>query len=386
MKARTQSDVGVIGYGQSTYYKKTDRTLFSILAEAARKTLDSAGIAKSEIDGFALASFLSPPDNAVTIAETFGIEVSYANFFTAGGAGSISAVLDAIRAIEAGQANLVLVLAGDVYDVDIHYRLSSTFNDAITNYSYPHGHGGPNGFFGIIQRKHMERFGTRREQLGKIAVGQRRSAQLNGNALLRGPMTIDDYMNARPIAEPIHLYDCVLPCTGAEAVLIGPLDRAAPGKGIRVLSGYEKHNHPAGECSPLSAGWTTFRDRLYDDAGYGPSEMQFVQAYDDYPIMVAIQLEDLGFCAKGEVGAFLDGHQLAFDGDFPVNTGGGQLSCGQSAAGGGMIGLFEACCQLRGEAGARQVRDVRRGLVSGFGMVGYGHGLGASATILEVAR
>jgi acetyl-CoA acetyltransferase len=379
-------EVGIIGIGQSKYYKKTDRTLFSILGEAARNTLDNAGVSKSEIDGFALASFLSPPDNAVTVAETFGISVSFASFFTAGGAGSLSAVMAAIDAVERGKANYVLVLAGDVVDVDLHYKLMSNFNDAITNYTYPAGHGGANGFFGIIQRKHMEKYGTRREDLGRIAVGQRRSATLNENALLRGPMTIDDYMNCRPIAEPIHLYDCVLPCSGAEAVLIGPLDRAPKGKGIRMLSGYERHNHPVLEVSPLNGGWETFQERLWHDAGFGPKDMQFVQAYDDYPIMVAIQLEDLGFCKKGEVSRFLADNTMAFDGSFPVNTGGGQLSCGQSSAGGGMIGLFEACAQIRNEVGERQVIGAERGLVAGFGMVGYGHGLGASAMVVEKAQ
>jgi len=111
--------------------------------------------------------------------------------------------------------------------------------------------------------------------------------------------------------------------------------------------------------------------------------MQFVQAYDDYPIMVAIQLEDLGFCAKGEVGKFLTSHRLTFDGDVPLNTGGGQLSCGQTGGGGGMIGLTEAVRQLRGEGGARQVAKASRGLVSGYGMVAYGHGLSSSALVLE---
>jgi acetyl-CoA acetyltransferase len=208
---------------------------------------------------------------------------------------------------------------------------------------------------------------------------------LNENALLRSPMTMDDYLNARMIADPLRLYDCVLPCIGAEAVLVTALDRVPKEKRVRVLSGYEQHNYPPGEIAPLEGGWALFRDRLYADAGYGPKDMQFVQSYDDYPIMVAIQLEDLGFSAKGEIGPFLGRHDMAWNGSFPVNTGGGQLSCGQTGAGGGMIGLWEAVCQLRGEAGARQIPGVSRGLVAGYGMVGYGHGLGASAVILEKA-
>jgi len=376
------SDIGIIGYGQSVYVKRTDRTLLSFLAEAARNALASAGVAKQELDGLAVSSFELPPDNAVTLAEQFGISVSWAYLGTAGGAGPVASVIAAKRAIEAGQATLALCLAGDNYDVGGHYRLMDNFNRALKNYATPHGFGGANGLFGIIQRKHMETYGTRPEQLGRISVGQRASAVLNDNALLRTPLTLDDYLTARIIADPLRLYDCVLPCAGAEAVIVGPLDRAPAGKGVRILSGYERHNHPPGEPAPLRGGWELFRDALWRDAGYEPHDMDFVQAYDDYPIMVAIQLEDLGFCAKGEVGAFLGRHDFAWNGSLPLNTGGGQLSCGQAGAGGGMIGLVEGVRQLRQEAGRRQVK-ARRGLVSGYGMVGYGHGLSTSSIVME---
>jgi acetyl-CoA acetyltransferase len=380
-----RDDIGIIGFGQSVYVKKTDRSLFSFLAEATRLAMASAGVAKAAIDGLSVCSFELPPDNAVTLAEQFGLSVSWAYLGTAGGAGPVAAVLNAVRAIEAGQASTVLCIAGDNYDVSGHYRLMDNFNRALKNYATPHGFGGANGLFGIIQRKHMQTYGTRLEQLGRISVGQRASAGLNDNALLRAPMTLDDYLSSRMIADPLRLYDCVLPCAGAEAVIVGKLADAPDGKGIKVLAGYEHHNHPPGEPAPLRGGWEVFRDALWRDAGYSPTDMDFVQAYDDYPIMVAIQLEDLGFCRKGEVGAFLEQHDFSWAGSLPLNTGGGQLSCGQSGAGGGMIGLTEAVRQLRGEAGERQVAGARRGLVSGYGMVGYGHGLSTSAMVLECA-
>ena len=378
--------IGIIGYGQSVYAKKTDRSLFAFLAEAARQAMQSAGVRKASIDGIAACSFELPPDNAVTLAEQFGMSVSWAYLGTAGGAGPVASVLNAVRAIEAGQAHTVLCVAGDNYDVAGHFRLMDNFNRALKNYGTPHGFGGANGLFGIIQRKHMQTYGTRPEQLGRIAVGQRASAGLNDNALLRAPMTLDDYLASRMIADPLRLYDCVLPCAGAEAVIVGNLADAPDGKGIKVLAGYEHHNHPVGEPAPLRGGWELYRDALWRDAGYAPTDMDFVQAYDDYPIMVAIQFEDLGFCRKGEVGAFLERHDFSWAGSLPLNTGGGQLSCGQSGAGGGMIGLTEAVRQLRQEAGDRQVRGARRGLVSGYGMVGYGHGLSTSAMVLECDR
>lgn len=384
-RARAQ-EVGILGYAESAYEKKTTRTLIAMLAEVARNALASAGVSRGEVDGIAVSSFVLPPDNAVTLAEQLGIPVSWAYFGTAGGAGPVASVINAIRAVEANHAKLVLCLAADNYDVAGHYRLMDFFNRALINYGTPNGFGGANGLFGIVQRKHMEVFGTRREQLGRIAVGQRARARLNPNALLRGPMTIEDYLDARVIADPIRLYDCVLPCAGADAVLVGPLDRARLGKGIRVLSGYEQHNHPPGEIAPVRGGWELFRDRLWANAGRGPEDMDFVQAYDDYPIMVAIQLEDHGFCGKGEVGAFLARHDFSFEGSFPLNTNGGQLSCGQAGAAGGMIGLVEAVRQLRQEAGPWQLKRACCGLVSGYGMVGYGHGLSSSSVVLERAQ
>jgi len=376
-------DIGIVGYGQSQYAKQTDRTLLSLLAEAARKAIDSAGLTKQTVDGLAVCSFDLPPDNAVTLAEQFGLGVSWAYLGTAGGAGPIASVINAMRAIDAGHASVVLCLAGDAYDVAGHFRMMDRFNRALRNYGAPTGFGGANGLFGIIQRKHMETYGTRQEQLGRIAVGQRESATLNPNALFRMPLSLDEYLNARMIADPLRLFDCVLPCAGAEAVVVAPLDRAPAGKAVRVLGGYERHNHPVGEIAPVRGGWELFREALYRDAGYVPADFDFVQAYDDYPIMVAIQLEDLGFCPKGKVGPFLAKHTFSWDGSFPLNTNGGQLSCGQAGAGGGMLGLVEAVCQLRHEAGARQVRRARRGLVSGYGMVGYGHGLSASSVVVE---
>lgn len=380
------TEVGIVGYGQSTYYKRTDRSLISLLAETSRLTLASSGLRKSDIDGISVCSFVLAPDNAVTLAEQFGLPVSWAYVGTAGGAGPVAAVLNAVRAIEAGHASTVLCLAGDDYDVAGHYKLMDQFNSSLQDYGTPNGFGGANGLFGIVQRKHMATYGTTREQLGRISVGQRRSAQQNPNALLRAPMTLDDYLNARVIADPICLYDCVLPCAGAEGVIVTSLDRVHRSKRVRILAGYEQHNHPAGEIAPLSGGWELFRDRLFGDAGRTHADIDFVQAYDDYPIMVAIQLEDLGFCRKGDVGEFLSRHDFSYDGSFPLNTNGGQLSCGQAGAGGGMIGLTEAVRQLRQEAGEFQTDTPRRGLVSGYGMVGYGHGLSSSAVILENVR
>ena len=220
--------------------------------------------------------------------------------------------------------------------------------------------------------------------MGKICVHQRNNACLNENALFRSPLTMDQYLNARPIADPLRLYDCVMACSGANAIVIGATDRVKKGKSVRVLSGFERHNHLPDQIVPLEGGWQTYKDKLWDTAGYGPHDMNLVNVYDDYPIIVAIQLEDLGFCSKGDVGQFLAANNLAYNGSFPINTGGGQLSVGQAGMAGGLMLVTEAVCQLRQEAGSRQVSNAKRAIASGYGMVGYGHGLSTSAAVLEI--
>jgi acetyl-CoA acetyltransferase len=377
------TDIGLIGYGSAPYERKPTRTEFAYLAAAARAALGSASVTKNEVDGLSISSTTLAPDNAVTAAEQLGLELGWAHTSTSGGAGGVAAVLAALEAVAAGRAHIVLCLAGAAQDMAFFRERITHFTRSIGDYIVPHGYGGLNGLFGIITRKHMETFGTQRRQLGRIAVDQRRNATNNELALLRAPLTMDEYLNAPLVAEPLRLYDCVMPCSGAEAVLVGPLDRVPKGHRIRVAAGAERHNHPPGEIAPLAGGWEVFRDDLYRNAAAGPPDMDVVQLYDDYPVMVAIQLEDLGFCAKGEAGPFLDAHSLCWDGDLPLNTGGGQLSCGQCGGGGGMIGVVESVRQLRGEASGRQVPAARRSLVSGYGMVSYGHGLSASALVME---
>ena len=158
--------------------------------------------------------------------------------------------------------------------------------------------------------------------------------------------------------------------------LAGPL--------VRILGGGEWHNYPKDDIYSLTGGWEAFRDRMYDQAGCGPQDMDFAQLYDDYPVMEFIQLEGLGITGVGETAQFIRNTDTTVNGTFPINTGGGQLSAGQAGASGGMIGVVEGVLQLRGEAGERQV-DCHKGIVSGYGLVAYGRGLSCSAAVLERA-
>jgi acetyl-CoA acetyltransferase len=151
---------------------------------------------------------------------------------------------------------------------------------------------------------------------------------------------------------------------------------------VRLLAGDERTNHRPDQIIMLDGAWAEFSENLFDDAGVAHGDIDLVELYDDYPIMNLIQLEGLGFCGRGEGGRFLDETDISIEGSLPVNTGGGQLSCGQSGAGGGGIGLTEAVLQLQSEADARQVPEARTALVSGFGMVGFVKGLCGAAVVL----
>jgi acetyl-CoA acetyltransferase len=215
-------------------------------------------------------------------------------------------------------------------------------------------------------------------------VAQRANALKFPHALFKKPLSLEEYLSARPIAEPLHLFDCVMPCAGADAFLVLSEERA---KSIgvhyaKLLGTIERHNAFSTDPVQMRAGWALDRDDLYRQAGCAPQDMDFVETYDDYPVISLMQLEDLGFCAKGDGPAFVRKHSFTWEGSFPLNTSGGQLSVGQAGAAGGFLGMVEAIRQLTGQAGERGVSNARLGLVSGFGMINYDRGLGSGATIL----
>lgn len=375
----------IVAARQSTYRKHAEATTLQLLTTSVASALRQLHLDVADVDGLAVASFGLAPDNVVTVAEHLGLQVRWAWQGGHGGAGGAVSVMQAAEAITAGRVDIAVCAAADSFDVHAHMAMLEQFNTGMREYLAPYAFGGTNGLFALVEDAHRARYGTTREQLGKLAVTQRRHAQRNSNALLRDELSMDDYLNARVIADPIRLYDCVLPCAGADVLVLMSADEAAARSlpGVTVLAGEQAHNFAPAEALSLVTGAAAFADQLFAASGVARDELDFLQLYDDYPIMELVQLEDLGFCAKGEGGAFVDATDFAIGGDLPLNTGGGQLSCGQAGASGGMLGLHEAVAQLLGVAGRRQLRQARLGLVSGFGMVGYGRGLSSAAVILE---
>ncbi len=374
----------IVGAGQAPYAKRTDRPLLWFIAEAVRRALSDARLESRDVDGFGLTSFQLAPDNVTTVAEQLGLRLSWAFEGAFGGASGLISVLRAARAVRDGEADVVVCAAADVFTVASHVALMDQFNSGMRDYLAPYGFGGTNGLFALVQRRHMHEFGTTREQLGRLSVTQRQHATRNPNALLRTPLSLDDYLNARVIAAPISLFDCVMPCAGADAVILvsDAFAKRRGLSGVRIAAGAERHNFEPDDVVHLRTGIGAFATEMFELARVSHDQIDFLQLYDDYPIMETIQIEDLGFCQKGQGGPFLESTDISSNGVLPINTGGGQLSAGQAGASGGMIGVYEAVAQLLRRAGQRQLRKAEVGVVTGFGMVGYVRGLSCVAAIL----
>jgi acetyl-CoA acetyltransferase len=369
------------------YVRYSIRAAHWWLARALAEIISRSGLKKDDIDGLSVSSFTLAPDTAIGLTQHLGLSPRWLDHVPFGGASGVVALRRAARAVQAGDADVVACLAGDTNHVDSFRLTLANFSQFARDAVYPYGAGGPNASFAFLTAYYMSQYGAKREDFGKLCVAQRDNALKFDLSLFRKPLTLDDYMAARPIAEPLHLFDCVMPCAGADAFLVLSESKAQQ-LGLRyarLLGTIERHNAFASDPVQMRAGWALDREDLYAQAGTGPADMDFVETYDDYPVISLMQLEDLGFCGKGEGPAFVRKNTFTHDGSFPLNTNGGQLSVGQAGAAGGFLGMVEAIRQLTGEAGARAVPDAKLGLVSGFGMINFDRGLGSGAAILGTA-
>lgn len=376
--------VRIVGAGQTAYAKRSPSGVQRLLYEAGSAALKDAGLWWDKVDGLAITSFMLPPDNAATIAEHFGVEARFLFQGLYGGASGIIGMAHAARAIRDGACDVVVCAAADAFDVTSHNETLDHFNGSVRDYMSPQGFGGANGMFALHTRLYMERYGATREDFGRFCIALRANALRNPNAIFKEPLSMEAYMNARQIADPLRLYDCVLPCVGGDAIILvsEKVARSLSGPSLRILASEEIHNFPANDVYTVPGGWKGLSERLYASAQREPRDLHFAQIYDDYPVMCFTQLEGLQICPTGTAHHFVRKTDITVDGVFPVNTGGGQLSAGQAGAAGGMIGVVEGVTQLLGRAGKRQVK-CERGVVSGYGMVAYGRGLSSSAAILE---
>jgi acetyl-CoA acetyltransferase len=366
------------------YVRRSEHGAVWFLARALRRLLDAGGVAKSDIDGLCVSSFTLVPDTAVGFTQHVGLSPRMLEFLPMGGACGVIALRRAARAVQAGDAEIVACIAGDTASETSFRDLLANFSSFARDAVYPYGAGGPNASFALIADAYMRATGATREDFGALAMAQRSNARNNKLALLRSELTMAQYLAARPIAEPLHLFDCVMPCAGADGFLVMS-DARARALGlpfVRVLGAIERHNAFPDDPVQLRGGWDMDRDALWSQAGIGPLDVQLIETYDDYPVISMLQFEGLGFCAPSDGPAFVRRNDFTVEGSLPHNTGGGQLSVGQAGAAGGYLGLVEAMRQILGQAEGRQVADARHALVSGFGMINYDRGLCSAAAVL----
>lgn len=280
----------------------------------------------------------------------------------------------AVRAVDAGDASVVVLLAGDRFVREEFAQISASFNRTIEEELLPIGYDGANVPFSLLTQRHMRKHDLRREDYAVIPLTQRKWAARNPAAVYRSPLTLDDYLRAAMVAPPLCIYDCVPRVSGADAVVVSARGSE---KTVRIRALISSYNSDNQEGDGLRTGLADTASALWYEAQRDPDDLDILCIYDDYPVMVLVQLEELGVAP--DPGQFLR-TKLAGK---AINTSGGQLSAGQAGAAGSMHGLVEAVRQLRGATGQRQVADARSALVTGYGMLPYRYGACANAAVLE---
>jgi len=378
------SEVVIAGCGETAYtrHPPPQATTPQVLAEAAWQALDDAGIDAGELDGLAVSSFSLEPDHAVDLAWRLGLHLRWLMQDTNGGTSGVNMLQHARRAVEAGDANAVLVLAGDHLPREHFQGLVDNYNSATRDHLAPLPFAGPNSLFAMLTQRHARRHGLDRADYGALVVAQRQWAGGNPGAVYREPLDVGEYLAAPVVADPLCRYDCVPVVTGADAVVVcrsRTEGGSRPAVGLRAIE--LRFNHDDQDGDGLRTGLAELADDLWNRAGAGPEEMDVTMVYDDYPAMALIQLTDLGYLGNGDLQSLIQGPIASRA--LALNTSGGQLSAGQAGAAGGLHGVVEAVRQLRGQAGARQIEHHRLALVAGYGMVCYRYGACAGAMVLE---
>lgn len=372
----------LVGVAETPYRRgRHGETTLSLLGQAAQGALADAALAPAQVDGLGVASFSLAPDKAVDLAWRLGLSVRWLMDDASGGISALNLLQHARWAVEAGDAEAVLLVAGDALSSADFRRLADEYNSAIRDHLAPIPAGGPNALFALLTRRHMREHGLDRETYGRVVIAQRSWAKLNPDALFHEPLTMAEYLSAPMVADPLTRLDCVPIVAGADAVVVAAGDRRGRAPNVEVAALAASYNDDQQESDGLRTGLAEVAPALWEKAGAGPDGMDVVSVYDDYPAMVLVQLADLGFVPDGDVERFTREHIETLH--LPVNTSGGQLSAGQAGAAGGLHGLVEAVRQLRGEAGERQVPKAATGVVTGYGAVVYRYGACSNAAVLR---
>ena len=390
------SKVAVIaGVGETPVGRLTGTNSIELHVQAAKLAIEDAGIDKGLIDGL-LTSGAFLDDNIrhhIIIAENLGIYCkTLCDTLRTGGQSWCHGLQMAQWAIQAGRCRAVLLVGGDTLLSSIPAGKGlgayTDYGAHSMEFETPFGVHVP-GFYALLAARHMHEFGTTSEQLAAIAVACRKHASLNPAAQKREPITIQDVLDSRMVATPLHLLDCSLISDGGHAMLVTSLEMARDLKKepIRLagLGQAQSYYHMGHLATAVGAPPEIARHDLthtvqpvaarqaFEEAGVTPADVDVAELYDSFTITALLQLEDLGFCKKGEAGPFAEGGRLELGGELPINTHGGMLSYAHPGATGGMAHIVEAVRQLRGECGDRQVANCEVALATNVSAVSSTH-------------
>ena len=338
---------------------------------AIHAAVRDAGLRMEDIDGLMSAS-LSSSMWLNKLAEYLGVYPRFMDSLQIGGASFVGHLLIAAAAIQAGLCRNIVIAYGATPRGGNGVSATSGARAKLDPFPYeePFQPFNPPTSYALATRRHMHEYGTTREQLAEVAVAARAWARLNPEAYKRDPLSIDEVLSARVISSPLTARDCCLVTDGAGAIVVTATERAEVARPVYVLGTALAHSHRQIACmadlTRTVAGESAGQAR--ERAGVSLADIDLVQLYDAFTINPILFLEDMGFCRKGEGGAFVSGGRIAPGGELPVNTNGGGLSCVHPGMY-SMFGLVEAVRQLRGECGERQVKQARTALVHGNGGV-----------------
>lgn len=373
----------IVGIGETGYCRKPGSGLSeeALQLRAAVAALDDAGLKGRDIDG--ILAFPNVGKCEAFAASLGSANLRFAAIIHMGGAAPVASLRLAAMAVVSGAANHVLIPAGwNGYSGARVRQTVTTDRNSIPggaiawDYYLPQGLTVPPQWYALMARRHMHEYGTTHEQLGAVAVAMRRHAQLNPGAVMHGkPLTLADYLASPMLADPYRVNDCCLETDGAAACIVTTPERARDlGKSpVYIMGAAAGQPYPADEITNRrdfhATGLTIAAPEAFRMAGVTPEDADFAEIYDCFTFEVIQQLEEAGFCRRGEGGPFVEGGAIELGGRLPVNTHGGLLSEAHSL---GIGHIVEAVKQLRGSAGARQVPGAEIGVVTGWGDFGDG--------------
>lgn len=371
----------VTGIGETAYLRGATASAFELQVEASLKAIADAGLKPADIDGVIPIGIVS--GTADDFIENFGItDLRFSAVVPHGGASPVMALQAAAAAIAGGVCRHVLITFGrnisaaaagsNKAGARIHNMPQFHY---VTEFEHPLGASAPAQLYAPMARRHMELYGTTVAHFGEVAVACREHALLNGNAVMKKPITLEDHRNSRMIADPFRLLDCSLESDGGAAVIVSSPEAAADTPHRRVFISGVAAGHPDSPGSitqradMTSLGIGKAAPRAFAMAGVTPADIDVAEIYDCFTYAVIRQLEDMGFCKKGEGGPFVTGGRLKLGGALPTNTHGGLLS---QAHVWGLNHIVELVRQLRHDAGRAQVHGAELGVVTGYGDLGDG--------------